>query len=415
MPHIKKFEGFLVDSNHVGEVVTPAYDAMTPAERREFAHSHPGNYVNVMRTLEEFDESGPTLEEILEFNQSNLDTLLNKGAFVRTTSPAYYLYRLRSGTHEQTGVIAEIPVDDYTDGRLKKHEDTQLEKENMLTRYQQTVGVTSSPVCVAYPDRDDIDEAVINAMQLSPQLKFRAWDDVEQTVWRIDDPEIALQLELGFKQIEYTYLTDGHHRCASGARVAKMAEERSSAGQSSTAGGDLLVSLFPESQLRIFSYFRCVRDLGELSFSDLINSIRDAGIAVHQISVEDGDGLLPDRARNITMIADEKAYRLQIPESMVPSNDPVGSLDVSILQDRILSPILGIHDARTDSRLSYTPGVEGVVGLMARCKEGWQLGFACVDTTMQEVMDVADASLVMPPKSTWFDPKLRAGIFLRYC
>ena len=406
MPHIKKFEGFLVDSDQVGEVVTPAYDAMTPAERRGFAESHPGNYVNVMRTLEEFDESGPTLEEILEFNQTNLNTLLNNGAFVRTADPAYYLYRLRSGTHEQTGVVADIPVEDYTSGRLKKHEDTQLEKENMLTHYQQTVGVTSSPICVGYPDRDDINEAVDKAVQSPPYLKFSAWDDVEQTIWRISDPEIASQLEFGFGQIETTYLTDGHHRCASGARIAS---------QPSSAGRGLLVSLFPESQLRIFSYFRCVRDLGELSLSDLIHSIRDAGIEIERISADDGDSLLPDRARCITMIADENAYRLQVPESMVPSNDPVGSLDVSILQDRILSPILGIHDARTDSRLSYTPGVEGVSGLMARCREGWRLGFACVDTTMQEVMDVADARLVMPPKSTWFDPKLRGGIFLRYC
>ncbi len=411
MPQIGKFEGYLVDPDRVGEVVTPSYDAMTPAERRVFADAHPGNYGNVMRTLEEFTDTGPTLEEILELNRSNLSRLLQNKSFLETEVPAYYLYQLRCGNHEQTGVVADIPVEDYVSGRLKKHEDTQLEKENMLTHYQQTVGVTSSPICVGYSDRDDIDDAVSRAKRNEPCLEFSAWDDVEQTVWRVDDAEIAEQLERGFSQIEYTYLTDGHHRCAAGANIAQSASKHSSASES----GQLFVALFPQSQLRIYSYFRCIRDLGDLSVAGLVDAIRNTGIRIEEMNGEKSDGLLPDRARHITMLIDEQFFQLQIPDSMVPADDPVGSLDVSILQEQVLAPVLGIHDARSDKRLSYTPGSEGVSGLINRCREGWRLGFACVDTTMQEMMDVADAGCVMPPKSTWFDPKLRAGIFLRYC
>ncbi len=396
-------------------MVTPAYDAMTPAERREFAESHPNSYVNVMRTLEEFDGSGPTLAEILAHNQSHLEKLLRCGAFVETRMPAYYLYELRSGAHAQTGVIANISVEEYTSGRLKKHEDTQLEKENMLTHYQQTVGVTSSPICVAYTDRDDIDDAVNQAKLKAPCLEFSRWDDVQQMIWRVDDPNISERLEHGFSQLSHSYLTDGHHRCAAGARIAQVNGSDESKSGDATSARQLFVALFPASQLRIFSYFRGVRDVGEINITELLDAIREAGFEVQEIVAPMSESLLPEAARRITMLVDGRIFQLQIPDSMVPSDDPVGSLDVSILHEQILSKILGIHDARKDSRLSYVPGSEGITGLMAHCQQGWRLGFACVNTTMQEVMEVADAGRVMPPKSTWFDPKLRAGIFLRYC
>ena len=414
MPKITKFDGYVVRPDHVQKVVTPAYDAMLPSERRAFAEEYPGNYVNVMRTLEEFSDSGPTLDEILDHNQSHFNKMLEDGAFARTRSPAFYLYRLQSGGHEQTGLIADIPVSDYTEGRLKKHEDTQIEKENMLTRYQETVGVTSSPVCVAYADRDDITDAVAATMKEEPLLDFSAWDDVGQTIWRVSDAAVEAQLQAGFEQITYTYLTDGHHRCASGARFARIAQNRQDANSASNADR-LLVALFPESQLRIFSYFRCVRDLNGMDVSALIRAIESTGIRVESQPMDDMERLLPRKPREITMIVDDSAYRLNIPQELVPQDDPAGSLDVSILQEQVLAPVLGIADARSDGRLSYTPGVEGVSGLIDRCRKGWSLGFACVDTTIQEVVDVADAGQAMPPKSTWFDPKLRAGIFVRYC
>ena len=414
MPVISKFSGYVVKPEHALSVVTPAYDAMLPSERRAFAEKYPGNYVNVMRTLEEFTDSGPTLEEILDHNRDHFNQLLMNGVFARTHAPAFYLYRLQVGGHEQTGLIADIPVSDYAEGRLKKHEDTQIEKENMLTKYQESVGVTSSPVCVAYGDRDDIAEAKAKAMSEAPILSFSAWDDVVQTVWKVTDPEIEQQLQRGFESIEYTYLTDGHHRCASGVRFAKIAERRNEASEGSNSN-HLLVALFPESQLRIYSYFRCVRDLNGMEVAEFINAVEAAGIRVEQSEAENVDDLLPKEARVVAMVVDETAYRLHIPQNLVPQDDPAGSLDVSILQERVLSSVLGIRDARSDRRLSYIPGVEGMKGLIDRCKSGWRVGFACVDTAIHEVIDVADAGQVMPPKSTWFDPKLRAGIFVRYC
>lgn len=415
MPAIAKFNGFLVNADRLKSVVTPAYDALTPAERRAFAEKYPENYVNVMRTLEEFDGSGPTLDELLEHNQKNLARMLSDKDFVATEHPAYYLYQLRCQGHVQTGVIANIPVEEYLSGRLKKHEDTQLEKEKMLTHYQRTVGVTSSPICIAYEDRDDIARAIDEAQQKPPLYKFCAWDDVEQCIWRVDDVKVSAEFERGFLNIGDTYLTDGHHRCASGARIAEGYADDSQSDHSSAPGRKLFVALFPKSQLRIFSYFRCVRDLGELEFDSLLSAITQAGFQLEPIVDVDVNCWPPKHRQSITMLIDGKAFRLQIPDSMVTVGDPVASLDVSILQDRILSPIFGIHDARSDKRLSYTPGVEGIRSLVKRCQQGWRVGFACVDTTIQEVMDVADAAKVMPPKSTWFDPKLRGGIFLQYC
>ena len=413
MPTIKKFDGYLVNPTKAKRVITPAYDGMRPSERREFAGKHPYNYVNVMRTLEEFDGDGPTLEEILAFNLSNLNRLLQDGSFLKTETPAYYLYSLKQGNHEQTGVIAEIPVSDYVSGRLKKHEDTQLVKENMLTRYHEAVGVTSSPICVAYPDRDDLSVAIERAKNNAPYLNLSTWDEVIQTVWRVDDAHISAEMERIFDEIEFTYLTDGHHRCASGARYSEIANSRPSDEKQNVNSNYLLVALFPQSHMRIFSYFRCIRDLNGMSSTDLVSAIRSAGFQIDSISIKDADRLLPERTAEITMIVEQSAYRIRIPCQMIDANNPVASLDVSILQDRILAAVLGIQDARSDSRLSYMPGVEGISGLISRCRGGWPVGFACVDTKIEEVIGVADAGEVMPPKSTWFDPKLRAGIFLR--
>ena len=413
MPTIKKFDGYLVNPTKAKRVITPAYDGMLPSERREFAGKHPYNYVNVMRTLEEFDGDGPTLQEILDFNLSNLNRLLQDGSFLKVETPAYYLYGLKQGNHEQTGVIAEIPVSDYISGRLKKHEDTQLVKENMLTRYHEAVGVTSSPVCVAHPDRDDLTAAVESAKQNAPYLHLSTWDDVVQTVWRVDDANISAELERVFEEIEFTYLTDGHHRCASGARYSQIVNSRSSDEKQNPNSNYLLVALFPQSHMRIYSYFRSVRDMNGMSSTELVSAIRSAGFQIDSISIEQADRLLPERNAEITMIVKQSAYRIRIPCQMLEADNPVASLDVSILQDRILAAVLGIQDARSDSRLSYIPGVEGMSGLLSRCRGDWPVGFACVDTKIEEVISVADAGEVMPPKSTWFDPKLRAGIFLR--
>ncbi|MDE0308471.1 MAG: DUF1015 family protein [Acidiferrobacterales bacterium] len=414
MPVISKFDGYVVNPARARSVVTPAYDAMLPSERREFAEKYPDNYVNVMRTLEEYPDSPPTLNEILEYNKYHFNLLMANDVYEKTASPSYFLYRLRAGGHEQTGLIADMPVSDFVEGKLKKHEDTQIEKENMLVRYQQSVGVTSSPICVAYADTDEISEAKRDVMGKAPILDFSAWDDVEQTIWRVDDLEVERQLQRSFEDIEYTYLTDGHHRSASAVRFAKAAKQKGAKVKGSKAD-QMFVALFPKSQLRIYSYFRCVRDLNGLEHTQFLSAIESAGIRVEPRDLQDADQLLPSNAREVTMIVNQQVYSLQIPQSMVPQDDPAGSLDVSVLQQRVLSPILGIRDARSDQRLNYIPGVEGMAGLIERCRKNWQVGFACVDTAIQEVIDVADAGQVMPPKSTWFDPKLRAGIFVRYC
>ncbi len=418
MPTIKPFDGYLVDPEQASSVVTPAYDAMLPQERRAFAEANPDNYVNVMRSLEEFagEDDAPTLDEILRHNRERLDALHARDAFIRTPKPGYFLYKLAVDGHEQVGVIAEIRVEEYEQGRLRKHENTQTEKENLLTDYLRTVGVSSSPICVAYQPNETISSAIAEAMKREPCLQVSAWDDVTQTVWHVDDPELASMLESGFDSIEETYLTDGHHRCASGVRHAAAVRETGAADDSQSMSNYLLVALFSADDLRVFSYFRCVQDLNGLSPDEFLASLEHAGFEIHRKDALDAGNLLPSQSKEVTVFIDAEPYGIHIPNALVPHDDPVRSLDVSILQERILAPILGIGDARSDVRLSYMPGVAGVDGLIARYRDdGWRLGFACFNTTIQEIMDVADAGQVMPPKSTWFDPKLRAGLFLRHC
>ena len=413
MPRLIKFNGYLVEPRHVSSVVTPAYDAMLPAERRSFAEENPDNYVNVMRTLEEFAEhEKPSLDDILHHNQSCLNKLFEKGVFNETRSPAYFIYRLRVDSHEQVGLVANVPLEDYTTGRLKKHEHTQVEKESMLTRYNEVVGVTSSPVCVAYPPSDSINAMLQEAMSHPPYLHFSVWDDVEQTVWQISDPSTEMQLEEEFAQIESTYLTDGHHRCASSAAYSELKIQQAGHSDPKASHNQLFVALFPENQLRILPYYRNIRDLNGMVVAELIRAIEALGITVLRKEGDCSSDWLPRQPREILMMTGDAGYALKIPESMIP-DDPSGSLDISVLHEKLIGPVLGVHDPRTDERIKFTPGVAGINGLVESFKQGWELGFACFHTTMEELMRVADAGQVMPPKSTWFDPKLRAGIFLR--
>ena len=405
MTQIHTFKPYVVCSDRAERVVAPAYDSMAPAERAAYAKTNPSNFIKTMRTPEDYVESeNPSLGMVLDHNLNAVQKMLENSTFELQPHEALYIYRLHTGDHVQTAVIAEVPVTEYQQGRIHKHEHTRSEHENRLTQYLQHVGVSSSPICLAYQDDARIDKTVEIITHDKPLLDFSLEDGVRQTIWKVVETEQIDILRTQFLSVEVAYLTDGHHRMAASVRHAA---NRSSSGP----WDNFLAALFPATQLRILSFNRCVRDLNGLSVEQLIDGLA-LNFTVDRIS-DDRKTMLPSKPGEFTLLVENQLFRLQVCPARVP-NDPVGSLDVSLLQNLFLEPVLGIGDDRSDPRLDFVTGDRGLNGLRQRAEEGWQAGIACYPTSMTDLMSIADRGLVMPPKSTCFDPKARSGIFLRF-
>ena len=405
MTQIHTFKPYVVCSDRAERVVAPAYDSMAPAERAAYAKTNPSNFIKTMRTPEDYVESeNPSLGMVLDHNLNAVQKMLEDSTFELQPHEALYIYRLHTGDHVQTAVIAEVPVTEYQQGRIHKHEHTRSEHENRLTQYLQHVGVSSSPICLAYQDDARIDKTVEIITHDKPLLDFSLEDGVRQTIWKVVGTEQIDILRTQFLSVEVAYLTDGHHRMAASVRHAA---NRSSSGP----WDNFLAALFPATQLRILSFNRCVRDLNGLSVEQLIDGLA-LNFTVDRIS-DDRKTMLPSKPGEFTLLVENQLFRLQVCPARVP-NDPVGSLDVSLLQNLFLEPVLGIGDDRSDPRLDFVTGDRGLNGLRQRAEEGWQAGIACYPTSMTDLMSIADRGLVMPPKSTCFDPKARSGIFLRF-
>ena len=408
MPALRPFAAWVVDPAWAGEVVSPAYDSLTPRERHDFAQAHPRSYLNAMRALEEFPaDRRPTLDALLAGNAEALGRFLAQGYFRRHAEPCLYLYRMESDEGVQTGVVGEVPVEEYRRGLLKKHENTRPDREDRLARYLYTVGAASSPVSLAYRQDEAIDVIVAAETAHPPVLVYDAEDGVRHSVWRMEDGSRSARLAEAFAAIPCAYLTDGHHRCAASARYAATRQSESSEHSGEEACNFILAALFPHDQLRIQPFNRCVRDLGRIGPDAFLEALNDA---FEVASIESGP-LRSDEAGRFAMRLDERSYSLRARPGIVP-DDPAGSLDVNVLQERILRPLLGIADPRSDARLDYRPGEFDASSLERLREEGWRLAFATCPPSIEALMAVADAGGTMPPKSTFFVPKLRSGIFV---
>ncbi len=408
MPALRPFAAWLVDPAFAADVVAPAYDSLTPNERYEYAQAHPRSYLNAMRALEEFPpERRPSLDALLAANGQSLERFLGDGFFRYHGESCFYLYRMEMDGDVQTGVVGEVSVDEYRGGLLKKHENTRSDREDRLAHYLYRVGAASSPVSLAYRQNDAIDVLVEAETERPPALVYDADDGVRHSVWRIDGPRRNARLAQAFADIPCAYLTDGHHRCAATARYAAWREEENPKHSGEEAYNHILAALFPHDQLRIHPFNRCVRDLDGARPEDFLKSLGDA---FDVTPIADG-ALRCDEPGGFAMRLDERSYRLRARPGIVP-DDPAGSLDVNILQERILRPLLGIEDPRAEPRLDYRPGDFDAASLARLREEGWRLAFATCPPSIEALMAVADAGETMPPKSTFFVPKLRSGIFV---
>jgi uncharacterized protein (DUF1015 family) len=388
------------------QVAAVPYDVVNRAEAAELARGNPHSFLHVGRSDIDLPEAvDPYDPRIYRRAREALDELLAGGTLRQDSKPGLFLYRQVMDGRTQTGVVGCVHVDDYERDLIRKHERTRQDKEDDRTRHVLTLNANAEPVFLTYRGRPDIDELVAGIVSASPPLyDFTAPDGVRHTVWAVPD---AGALTRAFAAVPYSYVADGHHRSASAWRAGKELRGKNPSHRGDEEYNWFLAALFPADQLRILPYNRLVRDLKGQTPQEVLGRLGRLGKLTPTTEPS------PGRSGVFCVYLDRRWHRLELDPAGIDRTDPIASLDVSLLQDRVLSPILGIGDPRTDKRIDFVGGIRGTAELERRVDSGeMAIAFSLYPTTLDQLMAVSDAGHVMPPKSTWFEPKLRSGLFV---
>lgn len=407
MPLVKAFAGLRPVAARAADVVAPPYDVVSEAEARALAEGRPYSFLHVSRPeIDLPDGTDPYAPEVYAKAAANLAAMVSDGVLVRDPAPCFYVYRLTMGAHVQTGLVGAASVAAYDGGRIKKHEHTRPVKEDDRVRQIEALNAQTGPVFLVYRSDPAIDGELARVAATAPEVDVTARDGVRHEVWTIAEPATVERLTAAFERVPALYVADGHHRSAAAARVCAARRAANPAHGGEEGYNYFLAVLFPHDQMQILDYNRLVRDLNGLEPAAFLAAVRGV------FRVEPAAGAArPAREGEFGMYLDRQWYRLAIDPARVPVGDPVRRLDVSLLQDNLLGPVLGIGDPRRDERIDFVGGIRGLGELERRVDSGeWRVAFALFPTGMEALMAVADAGEVMPPKSTWFEPKLADGL-----
>lgn len=402
MPLIQPFRGLRPAPGRAADVAAPPYDVLTSDEARQRAVNRPWSFLHISKAeIDLAPDVDPYAPAVYAKSAENFHRLIDNGILIRDAAPAYYAYRLTLGTHVQTGIVAAASVAAYDCNRIRRHEFTRPDKEDDRVRQIEALSAQTGPVLLAYPDAPDADRLIAAATAAEPIADVHA-DGVRHTLWLIGDDTAIAALGAAFDAMPSLYIADGHHRSAAASRVAAR---RGPNGLSGSAAAFLAV-IFPAHAMCIMDYNRVVRDLNGLSTAELLARIGERFAVTPAASRVE-----PERAGVFGMYLAGRWYRLEILPALVPAADPVRRLDVSLLSDQLLEPLLGIGDLRRDQRIDFVGGIRGLAELERRVDSGeMAVAFALRATQMGDLMAVADSGAVMPPKSTWFEPKLADGL-----
>ena len=406
MPLIQPFRGLRPVTEHAEDVVAPPYDVLNTAEARERAEGRPWSFLHISKPEIDLPEgTDPFASEVYAKGAENLQKLVDEGILVRDDKPLYYVYRLIMGKHQQTGLVVAASVADYDTNRIRKHEFTRPDKEDDRVRQIDALNAQTGPVFLTYRHNEIVDKITGKVSKTSPAYDLTADDGVKHTFWVVSDEDDIDTLTSTFDSMDCLYIADGHHRSASASRIAAQRNEGKE--QAGDASHDYFLSvIFPDNQMQILDYNRVVLDLNGLSQDEFIEKVKER-FSVEVVT----EAYKPQQAAEFSMYLKGQWYHLKINEKYIPANDPVARLDVSLLQNNLIEPILGISDPRRDKRIDFVGGIRGLAGLEKRVDSGeMQVAFALYPTSLEQLMDVADANEVMPPKSTWFEPKLADGL-----
>ncbi len=389
------------------DVAAPPYDVLTSSEARARADGKPWSFLHVSKPEIDLPQGTDVYSAVVYAKAAeNLQVMLDKGVLRRDPERRYYAYRLFMNGHAQTGLVAAASIADYDSNRIRKHELTRPDKEDDRVRQIEATNAQTGPVLLAYPRAPQVDEILARAAAGEHDADVTTDTGVRHTIWCIRDRDVISQLSNAFDAMPALYIADGHHRSAAASRVAATRRAANAGHTGAESYNYFLTVAFPHHQMRILDYNRVVTDLGGLSAADFLARIRGSyAIAASDVAVR------PARHGEVGLYVEGKWYRLQIAPALAAAKDPVARLDVSLLSEHLLGPILGIKDLRRDKRVDFVGGIRGLAELEKRVASGeMAAAFALHPTSMPDLMAVADAGLIMPPKSTWFEPKLADGL-----
>ena len=385
------------------QIAALPYDVYNRAEAVEVVKANPLSFLKIDRAETNFDDSVSTYaDEVYAKAKELIETMIAEGQFVEDTDRCYYIYRLTMNGRAQSGIVACSSIDDYCNNVIMKHENTREEKEVDRIRHIDTTNCQTGPIFLAFRDVATITAIMKEEQAKAPLYCFTAEDGIEHCVWKITDADNNANLQAAFSMMDKIYIADGHHRCASAVKVG-LQRRKDGVEQESD---HFLSVLFPESELKILDYNRVLKDLNGKTVQDIIGEVEE-----HFVVEEAEAAVAPAKKGEFGMLLDDKWYKLTIKEEFT-SDDAVEGLDVSLLQDYVLDPIFGIKNPKTDNRIDFVGGIRGLGELERRNKLDCCAAFSMYPTSIGELFAVADEGKLMPPKSTWFEPKLRSGLFI---
>ncbi|MDE6412626.1 MAG: DUF1015 family protein [Eubacterium sp.] len=410
MAVFKSFRAYRPAERNQSLIPALPYDVMSSEEAREMVKGNSLSFLHVDRAEIDFPVGTNMYgDEIYEKAKENLLALENTGAMIQDKTPCFYIYRQVMNGRAQVGLVGCASIDDYMNNVIKKHEKTLAKKEQDRINHVNITDANTGPIFLTYRKNSAINMTISLWMnEKEPVYNFEA-DGVLQTVWVVDDTAVINRLSSLFKDVNYLYIADGHHRCASAVKVGQMRRAEHPDYTGNEEFNYFLAVAFPDDELEIMDYNRVVKDLNGMCSDEFLSRVFEK----FEIKKEN-EPFHPTERHTFGMYLDKEWYSLKAKKSIIDENDPVARLDVSILQESLLDPILGIKDPKNDSRIDFIGGIRGLAELEKRAKTDMKLAFSMYPTTTDDLMAIADAGKIMPPKSTWFEPKLLSGLFIHH-
>ena len=406
MADIKPFRGVRPRPDLVEQVASPPYDVLSSAEAREMAAGNEYSFLHVIKAEIDMPASEDThSEKLYALSAANFRKMRKEGVFVVDEEPCFYIYQIKMGDHVQNGLVVGASVAEYESGKIKKHELTRREKEDDRARHVEILQANAGPVMFTYRAEDairNIEQGITSSAE--PVYDFTADDGVTHTLWVVSDPTVVQKIRNAFDAVDAFYVADGHHRSASAYRVRDIMKAQNPSHTGEEEYNYFLAVVFPDDELKIMGYHRTVESLNGLSEEEFMAKVEE------KFDVEETTKADPDELHKFGMYLDGKWYQLTAKDGTFSPNDPVLSLDCSILQENLLGPVLGIDDPRTAGGIDFIGGIRGTGELERRCNLDMKVAFSLAPVTVEHLMEISDKDALMPPKSTWFEPKLRSGI-----
>jgi uncharacterized protein (DUF1015 family) len=410
MTQVRPLKAIRPKADYAEKVAALPYDVMSSEEARDLVKDNPYSFLHVDKAEIDLEHDVNVYDiSVYEKAKDNLHKMIENKVLVRDDNAVFYIYRQIMNERNQTGIVACTAIDDYINGVIKRHENTRPDKEQDRINHVDYCNANTGPIFLTYRNNNEINYIVDDCIKTEPIYKFVSDDEIQHIIWGIKDCSIISRISAEFEKVNYLYIADGHHRAASAAKVGKLRREANPGYTGDEEFNYFLSVIFPDKDLFIMDYNRVVKDLNGLSTHEYMLKVSEH----FEVSKYDGEGpYKPTCKHTYGMFIDGEWYKLTAKVGTYNPEDPVNRLDVSILQNNLLSPILGINDPRTDKRIDFIGGIRGLKELERRVENGMKVAFSMFATTIEDLMAIADAGEVMPPKSTWFEPKLRSGLFI---